>query len=49
MMDSSPGGSGFSFVDMAANKAGIRFAVVATRNAESAQRRAIANQARRAC
>ena len=35
MMDSSPGGSGFSFVDMAANKAGIRFAVVATRNAES--------------
>ena len=36
MMDSSPGGSGFSFVDMAANKAGIRFAVVATRNAESA-------------
>lgn len=35
--DSTPGGSGFSFVDMAANKAGIRFAVVATRSAESAR------------
>ena len=32
LMDSTPGGSGFSFVDMAANNAGIRLAVVATRN-----------------
>jgi len=37
MKDSTPGGSGFSFVDMAANKAGIRFAVFATRDAESAR------------
>ena len=37
MKDSTPGGSGFSFVDMVANKAGIRFAAVATRNAESAR------------
>lgn len=29
-MDSTPGGSGFSFIDMAANKAGIRLATVAT-------------------
>ncbi len=35
-MDSTPGGSGFSFVDMAANSAGIRLAVVATRSSESA-------------
>ena len=38
MKDSTRGGSGFSFVDMAANKAGIRFAAVATRNAASARR-----------
>jgi hypothetical protein len=36
MMDSTPGGSGFSFVDMAANTAGIRLAAAATRNSESA-------------
>jgi hypothetical protein len=35
-MDSTPGGSGFSFVDMAANTAGIRLAVEATRNSMSA-------------
>lgn len=35
-MDSTPGGSGFSFIDMAANTAGIRLAGVATRNAKSA-------------
>lgn len=34
--DSNPGGSGFSFVDMAANKAGIRFAVLATQDSKSA-------------
>lgn len=37
MKDSTPGGSGFSFVDMLANKAGIRFAVIATQNADSAR------------
>ena len=37
LKDSTPGGSGFSFVDMAANKAGIMFAVAATRDAESAR------------
>lgn len=31
-MDSTPGGTGFSFVDMAANSAGIRLAATATRN-----------------
>jgi hypothetical protein len=36
LMDSTAGGSGFSFVDMAANIAGIRLAVVATRNSNSA-------------
>ncbi|MCR9294662.1 MAG: hypothetical protein NXI32_18245 [bacterium] len=36
MKDSTPGGSGFSFVDMVANKSGIRFAVLATRDAKSA-------------
>lgn len=35
--DSNPGGSGFSFVDMLANKAGIRLAVVATQDARSAR------------
>ena len=37
MKDSTPGGSGFSFVDMLANKAGIRFAVIATQDADSAR------------
>jgi len=37
MKDSTEGGSGFSFVDMAANKAGIRFAVRATQDAASAR------------
>jgi hypothetical protein len=37
MKDSTEGGSGFSFVDMAANKAGIRFAVRATQDATSAR------------
>lgn len=37
LKDSIPGGSGFSFVDMLANKAGIRFAVVATQNVDSAR------------
>ncbi|XZE18203.1 hypothetical protein SH449x_003487 [Pirellulaceae bacterium SH449] len=37
MKDSTAGGSGFSFVDMAANKAGIRFAVRATQNATVAR------------
>jgi hypothetical protein len=32
LMDAEPGGSGFSFVDMAANASGIRFAVLATKN-----------------
>jgi hypothetical protein len=32
LMDAGPGGSGFSFVDMAANASGIRFAVLATKN-----------------
>lgn len=35
LMDSTSGGSGFSFVDMAANATGIRLAVVATRNSGS--------------
>jgi hypothetical protein len=37
LKDSTPGGSGFSFVDMLANKAGIRFALVATHNEASAR------------
>ena len=37
MRDSTSGGSGFSIVDMVANKAGIGFAVLATQNAESAR------------
>ena len=36
LMDATPGGSGFSFVDLAANLAGIRFAGIATRSQESA-------------
>jgi len=35
-MDSTPGGSGFSFVDMAANSAGIRLAGAATRTTRAA-------------
>ncbi len=35
-MDSTPGGSGFSFVDMAANSAGIRLARAATRTTQAA-------------
>lgn len=37
-MDAAPGGSGFSFIDLAANRAGIQFAVLATRDMASAQR-----------
>ena len=37
MMDATPGGSGFSFVDMMANRAGIEFASSATRNRSSAR------------
>ncbi len=36
-MDSLPGGSGFSFVDMLANRAGILFAVAATQDASTAR------------
>ena len=36
MMDSTPGGSGFSFVDLLADQAGIRFATNATRDEGSA-------------
>jgi hypothetical protein len=38
LKDSLAGGSGFSFVDMLANRAGMRFALEATRNADSARR-----------
>ena len=37
LMDATPGGTGFSFVDLTADRAGTLFADVATRNAESAQ------------
>ncbi len=37
MMDATPGGSGFSFVDLVADRAGTLFAEAATRNAESAR------------
>lgn len=37
LKDSTPGGSGFSFVDMVANKAGIRFAILATQTEASAR------------
>jgi len=37
LMDAEPGGSGFSFIDMAANSAGIRFAVLATKNETQAR------------
>jgi hypothetical protein len=35
-LDANPGGSGFSFVDLGANRAGILFALAATRDAKSA-------------
>jgi len=37
LMDATPGGSGFSFVDMMANRAGIMFAGAATGNATAAR------------
>ncbi|AMV31454.1 lipoprotein [Pirellula sp. SH-Sr6A] len=37
VMDSRPGGSGFSFADLAADLAGIRFALLATRKIEQAE------------
>jgi hypothetical protein len=37
LLDASPGGSGFSFADVAANRAGILFGLAATRDAESAR------------
>ena len=37
LMDATPGGTGFSFVDLTADRAGALFADAATRNAESAQ------------
>jgi hypothetical protein len=37
LKDSTPSGSGFSFADLAANRAGILFALAATRDAESAR------------
>jgi len=37
MMDSTPGGSGFSFVDLTADRAGTLFTVAATRDEESAR------------
>ena len=36
MMDATPGGSGFSFVDLTADRAGTLFAGAATRNTDSA-------------
>ena len=36
-MDAMPGGTGFSFPDLAADAAGIRFALAATRDAPSAR------------
>ena len=35
--DATPGGSGFSFVDMLANQAGIRLAVIATQDSDNAR------------
>jgi nitrogen fixation-related uncharacterized protein len=37
LMDANPGGSGFSFVDLTADRAGTLFAVGATRDAQSAR------------
>lgn len=38
LLDAGQGGSGFSFVDLAADRSGIRFAELATASAESARR-----------
>lgn len=38
LMDATPGGSGFSFIDLSANRAGIMFAIAATKDTASAQR-----------
>lgn len=38
MMDATPGGSGFSFVDLMADRAGILFAVGATQTEDSAEK-----------
>jgi hypothetical protein len=38
LLDADRGGSGFSFVDLAADRAGIRFVEVATDSAEGARR-----------
>ena len=45
MMDATPGGSGFSFVDLAADRAGVLFASAATNSSDSA--RALQMQVRR--
>lgn len=37
VLDTNDGGSGYSFADLAADKAGLRFAELATQNAESAR------------
>ncbi len=37
MMDATPGGSGFSFVDLTADRAGTLFATAATRDADAAR------------
>ena len=37
MKDATPGGSGFSFVDLMANQCGIRFTAAATRSSEAAR------------
>ena len=37
LMDATPGGSGFSFVDLTADRAGTLFAVAATKDAKSAR------------
>lgn len=38
LLDSGKGGSGFSFVDLAADRAGVRFAAAATSNPDNARR-----------
>jgi hypothetical protein len=38
MMDATPGGSGFSFIDLTADRAGTLFAGAATRNSNAAQK-----------
>lgn len=53
IMDSGPGGSGFSFVDLAADFAGVQFAVLATKNQtfakESRERVLLAKQSSDFC